>query len=175
MFKFVNNSFKPSIPTSVSAGNVHCRLCIIISAVCRCQDQEAPAPWGAARLRGPAPAPVTLTLRGISSHENWDWGLGPGSQSPDIPGQGSGQSSPRLCDVRRSVKCKEFTRRKCEKWLNKQLWKVHCWEVKQIAESQNCDNSLIDEYRKVCFHFQVVKNQWKQKIATAATAVWYEG
>ena len=113
MFKFVNNSFKPSIRTSVSCGNVHRTLYIIISAVCRCQDQEAPAPWGAARLRGPAP--VTLTLRGISSHENWDWGLGPGSQSPDIPGQGSGQSSPRLCDVRRSVKCKEFTRRKCEK------------------------------------------------------------
>ena len=38
---------------------------------------------------------------------------------------------------------------------------VHREEVREIVESQTCDNSLIDEYRQVCFDFQVLENPMK--------------
>ena len=41
------------------------------------------------------------------------------------------------------------------------LLQVHREEVREIVESQTCYNSLIDEYRQVCFDFQVFENPMK--------------
>ena len=138
-------------------------ILIVGSAVCRCQEalrlRLRDGRWG-------SEAPAPLTWRGISSHENWDWGLRPRVSHQTSPGEWpviriTGDIRKLWCETRGEMQTVLWEN--VRKGLNKQLWKVHCTvrRSERLPKVKLVITSLIDEYRQVCFDFQVFENPMK--------------
>ena len=144
----------------ISDSYSYCRICSLQVS----RGSPAPAPWRAVRVRGSGSSDVTGNI------QSWKLRLRPEteSQSPDIAGRVTSDQDHLNCDVRLldarwNAEMQTVLWENVRKGLNKQLWKVHCTvrRSERLPKVKLVITSLIDEYRQVCFDFQVFENPMK--------------